>query len=338
MSVETSVITNNDLLSMWKEQMVYKRLAEQTIMANLFDVKKFFEEIKKPAAEITKRIIEGYVHGMTKENGKEMNIATKAKCQSHIKNFYNWLYSSDEPEINEMLVYIDKNGNEKERKNPVTNWEYVLATRDAKAERNERKEGLTENETKIFLKTVKQYMLDCGEGTIKKVLAHRDYAMVLLMLELGLRSSDVINLNKDNFDFTFESKTLNYIVQKTKDERHVVVSDELADALMEYWDLRDDDIEIAFISEHGKRMANNKINKRLTKYANMSGIEKSVTCHILRHTCGALIYTASNGNIMLTREVLGHKSINVTQIYAYNRDMDNKIAEQTSDLTKKIIV
>ena len=333
------MLSNQELLKMWKEDMMFKRMADTTISANVTGLEKFFEAVdNKPAGEVTRRILDGYIYGLTKLNGEPMNVATKAKEQSHLRNFFNWLYDSDEPEIEEMLVYYDQNGRERDRKNPTENWKSIMSGREAKSERNQRKEGLTEEEASELLRTIKFYAEeDCEPYSFSQILAFRDYAMVMLMIELGLRSSDVINLNVSDFDFSLNDRVLTFVVQKNKDKKTMVVSEELADALMLYWDLRKTDNDIAFSTHSGARMANNNMNERLGRYAKMAGIDKPVTCHILRHTCGALVYSHSNGDIMLTKEVLGHKSIAVTQIYAYNEEISSNIAEKTSNVTKKLM-
>lgn len=330
------MLSNEQLLEMWSEDMAFNGKSARTVEANLEDMRKFFKTVDKPASDVTKRIVEGYLFGMTKQNGEKLNISTKSNTQSHIKNFFNWLYRSDEQEIESSLFYIDDTGHRIARKNPVENWESVLSGRDAKAERNPRKQGLTAKEASLFLKTVKDHA-ENEQNAERKLLAYRDYAMVMLMIELGLRSSDVIALNKSNFDFGFGKKSLSYVVQKTKDRKNRDVSDTLADALMNYWDMRDDDNDIAFASSGGKRLANQNINKQLKKYADMAGIEKPMSCHILRHTCGTLVYIGTGGDIVMTKEVLGHKSINVTQIYTYSEEISNKISKETTNVTNKLV-
>lgn len=328
------MLSNQELLEMWKEDMTYKRLAESTIYENVTTMQKFFDETEdRPAAEVTKRVLDGYIHGLTKQNGEKMNISTKAKKQSHFKNFFNWLYDSDEPEIDEMLIYVDANGKERDRKNPVNNWENVLASRAAKAERNPRKEGLTEEEAGRFLRTVKTYAEEYKGA--RKALAYRDYAMVLLMIEIGTRVSDVINMNRSNFDLYH--RTVVYNVKKTKSVKSVKISVELAQALNEYWDLLDDKNNIAFCSYSGIRMKTNEINDRIKKYAVMADIDKPMSAHILRHTCGSLLYNASNGNMMIVKEVLGHGSITTSQIYAYSEEINDDISAKTADITNNLV-
>lgn len=335
------MISNDELLKMFEENMHYDGLSTVTINHNLDYVGKFLAAVDKPAAEITSAVIKSYMRNLKKQNGEEMNVSTKQAHQSCIKNFFNFLYNSDEPEIEEMLMYVTAEGHRTPRKNPVENLKAILTGKEAKSKRNERKEGLTREEASLLLETILNVAESKKDGSAGKVMARRDFAMTLLMLELGLRSADVIALNKSNFDIGPEKQKVTYIAQKTKDAYTRNISKELADALMLYWDIRNDDDDIAFSSSYNKcvnsRMSNHDINDNLKKYTSMAGIEKKVTCHILRHTCGALVYENSGGDIMLTKEVLGHKSINVTQIYAVNSNINNKVTENTISVTNKLM-
>lgn len=332
----TTLMSNEQLIEMFKDSLVLQDLSERTVYANCSYVKTFADAIDKPLPEVTKTVIQAYLRNMTCQNGKKMNVSTKLTHQSAIRNFYNFLYSSDEPEIMDCLKYIDQFGHVANRRNPVENLESVMASKNAKLERNPRKEGLTEEEARKYLHTIYD-LAKSEENEVKRVLRHRDYALVLLILELGLRSSDVIALNKSNFKFSLDKRTLTYGVQKTKELKTSIVSEILADALMEYWDMRNDESDIAFSSVSGKRLTNNAMNKILEDYAEEARLKKSVTCHILRHTCGALVYINSNGDIMVTKEVMGHKSISVTQIYAMNQQITDKAGEKTSSVTNKLV-
>lgn len=83
-------------------------------------------------------------------------------------------------------------------------------------------------------------------------------------------------------------------------------------------------------------MSNQKINSYLKEIADLCGIRKNLTFHIARHTFATTV-TLSNGvPIETVSNVLGHKSISTTQIYA--KVLERKISEDMSKLQRKLVI
>lgn len=83
-------------------------------------------------------------------------------------------------------------------------------------------------------------------------------------------------------------------------------------------------------------ISNQKLNSYLKEIADLCGIKKNLTFHLARHTFATTV-TLSNGvPIETVSQVLGHKSISTTQIYA--KVLEKKISEDMDQLRKKFVI
>ena len=81
-----------------------------------------------------------------------------------------------------------------------------------------------------------------------------------------------------------------------------------------------------------RRMTDVTLQAVMKKYT--SDMDKHITPHKMRSTCGMHVYLASGGNMALTAKVLGHKNIRNTQIYA---DATNEQLREASDIMNSIV-
>lgn len=318
------MLSNDQLLSKFKLSMDsdFERLETTTINANMNYVSRFLKIVDLPAIDITQSAIQRYMLDLKCLDGTKMNIDSKQAHLSAIKKFYKFLYNTDDADIVPLRYLMLENGTLIPKQNPVLDMPSINASKTAKLERNPRKKGLTREQTKDFLNSILKHIQIATEGNCLKHKEYylRDYAMCSLMLEVGLRISDVIALDRQNFDL--KNGKLSFTIEKTKSNHQVYISRKMCNIITIYWKKREDDLEIAFLSSHKKRMRGNKVNDRLKKYAVDAGISPDdVSCHILRHTCGALMYEQTK-DIEFVKELLGHGSINTTQRYIYNDDVD----------------
>ncbi len=156
-------------------------------------------------------------------------------------------------------------------------------------------------------------------GTDEKAL--RDRAILEMLFSTGLRVSELCALNSD-IDLTRDELSVRGKGDKV---RVVFLSPEAKDAVRAYLKGRKDMEEALFvnISAIGKkeptRLTPRGVQLLMKKYAAKAGITKKVTPHVLRHSFATDLL--SNGaDIRSVQALLGHASINTTQIYTHVTD------------------
>jgi len=150
----------------------------------------------------------------------------------------------------------------------------------------------------------------------------RDRAILETLFSTGLRVSELVSLNQD-IDLSRDELTVRGKGEKL---RVVFFSPSAKDAIRAYQKARKDFDEALFV-QYGKNTGASK-NRRLTprsverlvkKYAIKAGITKKVTPHILRHSF-ATDLLGNGADIRSVQALLGHASINTTQIYTHVTD------------------
>jgi site-specific recombinase XerD len=151
----------------------------------------------------------------------------------------------------------------------------------------------------------------------------RDKAILELLFSTGLRVSELCSLSRD-VDF----KTDSFSIRGKGDKSRVVfLSDEAKSAVKKYLDKRTDVEDALFVkigkgekSDKGESgLARRSVERIVKYYAVKAGITKKVTPHILRH-CFATDLLSNGADIRSVQAMLGHASINTTQIYTHITD------------------
>lgn len=146
----------------------------------------------------------------------------------------------------------------------------------------------------------------------------RNYLILLLMMYLGLRVSEVINLKiKDIQDDYLK------IIGKGNKERRLYLNEEISNELKCYLDthyLKDKPESFLFLSKNKDKLSRQAIFQlieKLRKNANL--INKSISPHTLRHTAATNLHR-KNIDILTIQKILGHESLETTQIYTHIED------------------
>lgn len=165
------------------------------------------------------------------------------------------------------------------------------------------------NQAKLFLDTVDK------EGNI------RDLTIFTVLLNTGLRISELINLNVDDI----KGDNIR-IIGKGDKERFVYLNPKTQEILKKYIEYRVMWLDESKIKEgHEDALFLSKVYRRITKeavesnmkiYLKKAGLSLNLTPHKLRHTFASI--AISNGaDIREVQELLGHEDISTTQIYAH---------------------
>jgi site-specific recombinase XerD len=152
----------------------------------------------------------------------------------------------------------------------------------------------------------------------------RDTAILETLFSTGLRVSELCALNSD-IDLSRDELSVRGKGEKV---RVVFMSDTAKDAIRAYLKARKDMEEALFVRVLSDKQSRKSTPSRLTSrsielimkvYAAKAGITKKVTPHILRHSFATDLL--SNGaDIRSVQALLGHASINTTQIYTHVTD------------------
>lgn len=143
----------------------------------------------------------------------------------------------------------------------------------------------------------------------------RDYAMLSLFLGTGIRISECVGLNVDDFDF---EENAFRVTRKGGSRVVLYFNDEVADALKMWLRERARNKEIPptekamFLSLQNKRISCRAVEKLVKKYSEIVTPLKHITPHKLRSTFGTNLYRETN-DIYVVADCLGHKDVNTTR-------------------------
>jgi len=147
----------------------------------------------------------------------------------------------------------------------------------------------------------------------------RDKALILAMYSAGLRISETAALTIKNMESDFSGAR---IIGKGNKERQVFFSEEAREALHNYLPGRklrlrgEDPTDRLFISLKGAPISVPGLRWIISKYAERSGLPKSIHPHSLRHSFATHLVN-SGCDVRVVQELLGHASISTTQRYTH---------------------
>ena len=159
----------------------------------------------------------------------------------------------------------------------------------------------------------------------------RNYCMLTLFLNCGMRLSELVGLNRT--DVRFDERTLRLLGKGNK-ERIVYLNDACIRSIKQYqadYDRRKKEIhrrdDALFISaKTGKRLSPRRIEQIIGECLRAAGLNgKGYTPHKLRHTAATLLYQYGEVDVRILKEILGHANLGTTEIYTHvsNRQLEN---------------
>ena len=155
---------------------------------------------------------------------------------------------------------------------------------------------------------------------VKEHAGLRDRAILEVMYSGGLRVSELVGLN--DLDVDFEEGILT-IRGKGKKERLALLGSYAGEALQAWLAVRyvhprlKNSTEIpVFTNRFGGRLTTRSVGRMLEKYLKMTGLDKRTSPHTLRHSFATHLLDRG-ADIRSVQELLGHKSLETTQIYTH---------------------
>ena len=161
----------------------------------------------------------------------------------------------------------------------------------------------------------------------------RDYAIITLFLNCGMRVSELVGIDINDVDRFLRSLT---VTGKGNKQRIVYLNDACREALGDYMTERLEgkyktaDTRALFLSSRSQRISVKTVQWMVYKYLDMAGLEsKHYSVHKLRHTAATLMYQTGNVDVRVLKDILGHEQLNTTQIYTHvsNRSMEEAMAQ-----------
>ena len=150
--------------------------------------------------------------------------------------------------------------------------------------------------------------------------SRRDYCIITLFLNCGMRLSELVGINIKDIDFTeYRLKVLG----KGNKERMIYLNDACIDALEKYLEIRRNNLKASdepalFISNQNKRISKRRVQQIVENTLVSAGLDgKGITTHKLRHTAATLMYQYGDADILSLKEILGHANTSTTEIYTH---------------------
>lgn len=267
-----------------------KRLDEKTIKAYKIDLFQFSDGISTTSLlEITPSILENYIK---KLHEKYKPKSVKRKIAS-IKAFFHYL------EYRNIIIQNPFNKIQIHFREPV-----------------------------ILPKTIPLYIVEKFLSTIysqrsnaktnyQKRNALRDAAVAELLFSTGIRISELCNLK--NNDVNLIDGIILIYGKGSKERLLQIGNSSVLDILREYKNnfyQETFQCDHFFTSQSGKPLSDQSVRRMINKYSSIASIDLHITPHMFRHTFATSLLEA-DVDIRYIQEMLGHSSINITEIYTH---------------------
>ena len=161
----------------------------------------------------------------------------------------------------------------------------------------------------------------------------RDYAILMLFLNCGIRRSELVGLNLGD---VYEDRIR--VVGKGNKERFVYFGSACRKAIDAYLPERNkkvlSDNRALFGSRDNNRISVTAVHRLVKKYLLIAGLDAdNFSAHKLRHTAATMMLSGGV-DVKTVQEVLGHENLNTTQIYTHIENTELKIAAEANPLSK----
>ncbi len=161
----------------------------------------------------------------------------------------------------------------------------------------------------------------------------RDYAILMLFLNCGIRRSELVGLNITD---VYEDRIR--VVGKGNKERFVYFGAACRKAIDAYLPIRNKQIltdnKALFGSRNGNRISTDAVHALVKKALLQAGLDATqFSAHKLRHTAATMMLSGGV-DVKTVQEVLGHENLNTTQIYTHIENTELKIAAEANPLSK----
>jgi integrase/recombinase XerD len=257
--------------------------------------------------EISTQILRDYIYFLTYEKQHYTGHPTKSEAEKNkrglkpasvnlrintMKAFYRWLH-------NEGLI----------SSNPAANIKKQPVEEDTIG-------AFTDEQVELLLSAPDQ----------RTFSGFRDYVMMRLLLESGMRIKELLSLQTEDIDLGTRLITLPASINKNRKARVIPISREMVKLLIELINENKTffpEQNHIFLTTYGDVIAKEGVAERLKMYANKVGISNAVRCspHTFRHTF-ALNFLKAGADIIALQRILGHSSMDMVRKYVQHTNDD----------------
>lgn len=284
----------NNLQIIFDEYIAYgqsqKRLDSKTINAYQIDLKQFFQQLTSSSLEsVTPETLENYISYLH-QNYKPKTVKRKI---ASLKAFFHYL---------EYKEIIDKNPFNKMH---IKYREPVILPKT-----------IPLRTVETFLATIYQQR-DCAKTVYQRRNALRDIAVIELLFSTGMRISELCSLKVH--DVNLQDGIVLIYGKGSKERCMHIGNDKVLSVLSEYKQEYSNEIQNCnhfFANQSGRFLSDQSVRRMIHKYSDLAAIDLHITPHMFRHTFATCLLEA-DVDIRYIQEMLGHSSINITEIYTH---------------------
>lgn len=271
----------NNFLVYLKKELNY---SNNTVQSYTLDINKFFEYLENNNLiynKITKEDIRNYLKLLS---SNELSSKTISRNISSLRFFYEFL-----KEVNVINDNIFLKINNPKVSSKLPNY-------------------LSTNELEDILNSI----------AITDFFKARNYLLIEMIYSTGLRLNEVINIKLK--DINIDEKIVK-VMGKGSKERIACIGEYALEGLNIYITKYRCNYALVnnpylFISKNGTQLSKSMANKIIKTTVASSGIKKNISAHTLRHTFATDLLN-EGASIETVKELLGHSSLNTTQIYTH---------------------
>ena len=267
-----------------------KRLDEKTLKAYRIDLKQFCEDLScNSIKEITSETLEKLIVSLH-QNYKPKTVKRKI---ASLKALFHYLEYRDIIEINPFNKIVIKFR------------EPVLLPKT-----------ISLHTVEIFLSTMYRQRTK-AKSTYQKRNVLRDIAVIELLFATGMRISELCSLKPE--DVNLHDKNILIYGKGAKERQMQIGNQDVLNILTEYCQEYQHEIQLCqhfFVNQSGRPLSDQAVRRMINKYTALSDIELHITPHMFRHTFATSLLEA-DVDIRYIQKMLGHSSINITEIYTH---------------------
>ena len=174
-------------------------------------------------------------------------------------------------------------------------------------------------------------LLGCVDGKYRE----RDYCIITLFLNCGIRLSELVGLNLNDIrpDNTMR------VIGKGNKERTIYLNDACQKAIARYLRVRPaegvKDRNALFISRNLGRINPRSVQNIVHNFLTKAGLDgQGFSVHKLRHTAATLMYQYGDVDVLVLKELLGHENLSTTEIYTHVVSEQTKQASDSNPLNR----